>query len=161
MSKTSLVFMLAIVATMSVVSSVSMTPDAEAFKRIPIKSIDATNGIVCGDRLCSQSASDETTNSSALEPIIIEDYSIKTDNSESKATHETKKYHVFAHTQQSIILSFDSQIDGSISVELPEELGNVSMVIIDGEEWDDILIDENELSIDYFAGTETIEIIVE
>jgi len=146
--------MFAIVATMSI--SIIM-PDAQADKATPkvhALSGNETRDIVCGDRLCSQSATDDTTNSSALTPIDIDQIQ------ESSATSETKHYPQ-PTTQQSIVLSFNSQVDGSINISIPSELGATSLVIVDGEEWDDVLITDNQLSIDYFAGTETIEIIVE
>ncbi len=46
--------------------------DAQEYKATPrdhALSSSETRGIVCGDRLCSQSATDDTTNSSASTPI--------------------------------------------------------------------------------------------
>ena len=54
----SVTFMIAILATMAVVSGMEMMPEAEAFKKgqgvYNSKYGSATKGIVCGDRLCSE-----------------------------------------------------------------------------------------------------------
>ena len=35
------------------------------------------------------------------------------------------------------------------------------LVLVDGEEWDDVLVTEKQTTIEFFAGTEKIELILE
>jgi len=42
---------------------------------------------------------------------------------------------------------------------LPHSIQDVFMVIVDGEEWDDAYIDDNDVKFYFFAGIEKIEII--
>ena len=61
-------FMIAILATMTIVSAVDVLPEAEARQKASgtytLKFGSATKGIVCGDRLCSEIKTDSTPSAS-------------------------------------------------------------------------------------------------
>ena len=58
-----------------------------------------------------------------------------------------------------VTVSINAQNDGKIVSSLPHFIQDVFMVIVDGEEWDDAHIDDNDVKFYFFAGTEKIEII--
>jgi len=60
----------------------------------------------------------------------------------------------------SLILVLDADDDGMITVNPPTyAIKGIFMVLVDGEEWDDVEINGNEVTITFPAGTEEIEII--
>jgi predicted secreted protein with PEFG-CTERM motif len=60
----------------------------------------------------------------------------------------------------SIIISLDAQDDGTLTVTPSESTQEgIFMVLVDGEEWDDIEINGNEVTVMFLAGAEEIEII--
>jgi len=60
----------------------------------------------------------------------------------------------------SIIVSISSTEPGTLTVNPSSGvLGGVFMVLVDGEEWDDVEIDGNKVTVEFPAGTEEIEII--
>ncbi len=125
MSKTSLVFMLAIVATMSVVTSVNILPDANA-------SVDCSSTEVSADGNCiPYNISGGMVTGAAIN------------------THDN-----------SIIISLDANGDG-ILILTPSEstLHGIFMVLVDGEEWDDVEINGNKVTVMFQAGAEEIEVI--
>ncbi len=125
MSKTSLVFMLAIVATMSVVTSVNILPDANA-------SVDCSSTEVSADGNCIPYN---------ISGGMVTDAAIN--------THDN-----------SIIISLDANGDG-ILILTPSEstLHGIFMVLVDGEEWDDVEINGNKVTVMFQAGAEEIEVI--
>ena len=58
-----------------------------------------------------------------------------------------------------VTVSINAQNDGKIVSSLPHSIQDVFMVIVDGEEWDDAHIDDNDVKFYFFAGIEKIEII--
>ena len=125
MSKTSLVFMLAIVATMSVVTSVNILPDANA-------SVDCSSTEVSADGNCIPYN---------ISGGMVTGAAINTDDN-------------------SIIISLDAHDDGTLILTPSESTQEgIFMVLVDGEEWDDVEINGNEVTIMFPAGAEEIEII--
>jgi len=60
----------------------------------------------------------------------------------------------------SIVISISSIEPGTLTVNPSSDvLGGVFMVLVDGEEWDDVEIDGNQVTVEFPAGTEEIEII--
>ena len=125
MSNTSLVFMLAIVATMSVVTSVNILPDANA-------------SVVCN--------STEVSADGNCIPYHISGGMV------TGATINTP--------DNSVIISFDTNGDGILIVTPSEStLHGIFMVLVDGEEWDDVEITGNKVTVMFPAGAEEIEVI--
>ncbi len=125
MSNTSLVFMLAIVATMSVVTSVNILPDANA-------SVDCSSTEVSADGNCIPYN---------ISGGMVTGATINTDDN-------------------SIIISLDAHDDGTLIVTPSESTQEgIFMVLVDGEEWDDVEINGNEVTVMFLAGAEEIEII--
>jgi len=60
----------------------------------------------------------------------------------------------------SLVVSISSTEPGTLTVNPSSDvLGGVFMVLVDGEEWDDVEIDGNQVTVEFPAGTEEIEII--
>ena len=60
----------------------------------------------------------------------------------------------------SIVVKISSMDDGILTVNPASSILNgVFMVLVDGEEWDDVEIDGNKVTVEFPAGTEEIEII--
>ncbi len=60
----------------------------------------------------------------------------------------------------SIVISISSTEPGTLTVNPSNDvLGGIFMVLVDGEEWDDVEIDGNQVTVEFPAGTEEIEII--
>ena len=166
----SVTFMIAILATMSVVAAIDTIPAAEAKKGQGVynqKYGSSTSSIVCGDRLCSEA--DDSTESDHSEPRSIEKKSTSTKssskpmqigqvtiNSISGATVTDAKVDRSAGI---VTVSIQSQDDGKIKLDIPASIKDAFMVIVDGEEWDDAYIDGEKVKVYFYAGAEQIEII--
>jgi len=60
----------------------------------------------------------------------------------------------------SIVISISSTEPGTLTINPSSDvLGGIFMVLVDGEEWDDVEIDGNQVTVEFPAGTEEIEII--
>ena len=160
----SVTFMIAVLATMSVVAAIDTMPEAEAKKGQGVynqKYGSSTSNIVCGDRLCSEvdnksdyseprTAEKKSTSSKSMHigSVMI--------NSITGATVTDAKVDKRAGT---VTLSIQSQDDGKIKMDIPSSIKDAFMVIVDGEEWDDAYIDGEKIKVYFYAGTEQIEII--
>ena len=158
----SVVFMIAILATMTVVISLDTIPEVEARKGQEVYNPKyglATKGIVCGDKLYSE-----------IEQEIPS--KLSTSNAKSySSTHTANIISVDSITGASIIntkLDKQSQIlevlisaddDSKMVINLPSIVKDVYMVIVDGEQWDDVHMDENNVRVYFHAGVEKIEIL--
>ena len=66
----------------------------------------------------------------------------------------------FDKTSGSTTIQVHAINDGNITISAKNSLlDTISMILVDGEEWDDVIVDGSKMTIDFFAGTETIEII--
>lgn len=124
----------------------------------------ATADIVCGDRLCSEP--------DMPKPITTPKYE---EHPETKSTNTcgnnaiqtesgcanlmingakiTKSYY---HASTGVTtIKINSQNDGKLIINGPL---NNAFILVDGEEWDDVLFDGKQTVIEFFAGTEKIEI---
>ena len=60
---------------------------------------------------------------------------------------------------KSIVINIDTQDDGTLMVTMTEEVqSGIYAVWVDGEEWDDVIIDGNNVTVEFLAGAEMIEI---
>ena len=60
---------------------------------------------------------------------------------------------------KSIVINIDAQDDGTLMVTMTEEaISGIHSVWVDGEEWDDVIIDGNNVTVEFLAGAEVIEI---
>ena len=68
---------------------------------------------------------------------------------------------VFSATSNSLTVQISSQgMDGTLTINPPTDaIKGIFMVLVDGEEWDDVTINGNEVTVDFPAGTTEIEII--
>ena len=152
--------MIAILATMTIVTAIDVLPEADALKKSKgvynQKYGSATKGIVCGDQLCSdvgKTSSDVTKTKSAHTPMSTETVSI--DSIQGAVVKNTG-----IDRQSGIVtVSINAQNDGKIMMSLPHFFQDAFMVIVDGEEWDDAHIDGSDVKVYFLVGTEKIEII--
>ena len=159
----SVTVMVVILATMTTVVTTNTIPDADALKG---KGVDngkygsATKGIVCGDMLCSEieqteTSHDSTTKIKSLPSAPTSQEGILVDSVIGATMKDVK-----IDRQSGIVtVSVDAQNDGKMTVNLDSTINDVFMVIVDDEEWDDVFMDENKIQIDFYAGTEKIEIL--
>ena len=161
----SVTFMIAILATMAVVSGMSMMPDAEAFKKgqgvYNSKYGSATKGIVCGDRLCSEIANTKSSSDMSHPQKNSSSSVITYSGSDLIESISGATMIDTAVDRQSgtLVISINAQDDGKIKLNLPSGIDDAFMVIVDGEEWDDAYIDGNHIKVYFHAGTEKIEVI--
>ena len=60
---------------------------------------------------------------------------------------------------KSIIININAEEDGMLTVTMTEEIqSGIYSVWVDGEEWDDVTIDGNNVTVEFLAGSEVIEI---
>ena len=64
---------------------------------------------------------------------------------------------------KSIVINIDAQDDGTLMVTMPKEvISGIHSVWVDGEEWDDVIIDvtidDSNVTVEFLAGAEVIEI---
>ena len=61
---------------------------------------------------------------------------------------------------KSIVINIDAKNDGTLTVTPSKEIQDgIFMVLVDGEQWDDVEIDGNKVTVMFLAGAEKIEII--
>ena len=66
----------------------------------------------------------------------------------------------FSSASKSLIINISSFNDGSLTVNPSmDAIRGIFMVLVDGEEWDDVTINGNEVTVNFPAGTDEIEII--
>ena len=163
----SVTVMVAMIATISAVAVVETISEVEALKGQGVYNGQygsATKGIVCGDMLCSEIGKEQTTKSSG-------ESHINTESSSSTMTQTggisvdsiigaTIKNTEIDKQSGIVVVSIDAQDDGMVMLNLDSMIKDIFMVIVDGEEWDDVYIDnENKMEIHFYAGTEKIEIL--
>jgi len=68
---------------------------------------------------------------------------------------------MFSSASNSLTLQISTQgMDGTLTVNPPtDSISGIFMVLVDGEEWDDVEINGNQVTVDFPAGTNEIEII--
>lgn len=59
----------------------------------------------------------------------------------------------------SIIINIDAEEDGTLMLVIPNEVQEgIFLISVDGEEWDDVSIDDGSITVEFLAGAEMIEI---
>ena len=67
---------------------------------------------------------------------------------------------IFSSDDNSLTINISSFNDGTLTVNpSTDAIRGIFMVLVDGEEWDDAVINGNEVTVDFPAGTDKIEII--
>lgn len=67
---------------------------------------------------------------------------------------------MFSGASKSLVINISSFNDGMITVKpSTDAIRGIFMVLVDGEEWDDAVINGNEVTVNFPAGTDKIEII--
>ena len=67
---------------------------------------------------------------------------------------------MFSSKSNSLTVQISSLADGTLTINPPTEaIRGIFMVLVDGEEWDDAVINGNKVTVDFPAGTNEIEII--
>jgi len=67
---------------------------------------------------------------------------------------------MFSAASNSLTVQLSGQMDGTLTINPSvDAIRGIFMVLVDGEEWDDVVIDGNEVTVDFPAGTNEIEII--
>jgi len=67
---------------------------------------------------------------------------------------------MFSSEKKSLIINISSFDDGTITVNpSTDQIRGIFMVFVDGEEWDDVIIEGNQVTVSFPAGAEEIEII--
>lgn len=165
MNKAFLVLTLVLIASMTIASAVDYIPQAEAKKSVGhpnTKFGSATKRIVCGDKMCSDSNAQKPTIESSVgqhpKTGSCQNNTIMTDSGCSSysvtGAKITKSYHHSSTGTTTILV--DSQNDGKITINA--SLKDM-MVFVDGEEWDEVIVDTKKTTIEFFAGTEKIELV--
>ena len=131
----------------------------------------ATKAIVCGDKLCSEMSAEEdeekkpqkgaqakskTTSSSGCGSNSIQTGAGCTAVEITGATIQNSKY---VKDSGKIVIYLQAENDGKIKIvnsNLTEE--SIGLVLVDGEEWDDVIVSGSNVTIEFFAGTEKIKI---
>ena len=137
----------------------------------------ANNGVVCGDRLCSETT--QGPNVSETGKYMIElDYRYAMMNDTPKKHDDSMKDHgykkhgsssdsltgavlqsnSFDRASGTVTVVIDAFDDGTIKIDA-SQLSTVDMVLVDGEEWDDAYVHGNMVKVYFLAGAEKIEII--
>ena len=124
-----------------------------------------TAGIVCGDRLCSEPEESEQPVKSVTVPTtepktnMCGSNSIQTESGclNTKITGAKIASSSYDDATRSTIIQINAQNDGKITIMNANSL-NDPFVLVDDEQWDDVFVDGNQVTIEFYAGTETIEI---
>jgi len=67
---------------------------------------------------------------------------------------------MFSAASNSLTIQISGLMDGTLTITPSmDAIRGIFMVLVDGEEWDDVVIDGNEVTVDFPAGTNEIEII--
>lgn len=127
----------------------------------------ATKHIVCGDRLCSDTdiqkqSSTVTTKSvnSKTTTNTCSNYAIQMESncSSFNISGAVVKSSTFDESSGSTIIQIQATDDGKLTINASSSILDTIFVLVDGEESDDIFINGSRITIEFFAGTETIEI---
>jgi len=129
----------------------------------------ATKNIVCGDRLCSevdmpkQSTTVITEPSTTNSQTTVNMCSSNSIQMESNCANfnihgATVTSSTFDASSGSTILQIQTTDDGKLTINTSSSILDTVFILVDGEESNDITINGARMTIEFFAGTETIEI---
>lgn len=129
-----------------------------------------TQNIVCGDRLCSEPDMPKQPSKTATKPTIpttskttintcdATSIQIESDCLNFKINGATVKDSYYNKITDSTTIQIHAENNGEIAITDAHSLLRSSFILVDGEEWNDVDTDKTGLTIEFFAGTETIEI---
>jgi len=130
----------------------------------------ATKNIVCGDRLCSEVDMPKQSTTVTTEPTVTPN-SQTTVNMCSRNSIQIEsnclnfningavvKSSTFDESSGSTTIQISSTDDGKLTINASSSILDTIFVLVDGEESNDITINGAKMTIEFFAGTETIEI---
>lgn len=122
----------------------------------------ATKNIVCGDRLCSEADMPDQTPKMPTQPAktttsSCSRSSIQTESNCSSFNIKggTVKNSSFDEASNTTTIQIQASSDGSITINTALDS---AFILVDGEEWDDVIVSSSSTVIEFLAGTETIEI---
>ena len=129
----------------------------------------ATKHIVCGDRLCSevdvpkQSTTITTKPSTTNSQTTVNTCSSNSIQMESNCLRfningAVVKSSTFDESSGLTTIKIHATDDGKLTINASSSILDTIFVLVDGEESDDIIINGSRITIEFFAGTETIEI---
>jgi len=127
----------------------------------------ATKNIVCGDRLCSDTdilkqSSTMTTKSvySKTTTNTCSNYAIQMESNclSFNIDGAVVKNSTFDESSGSTTIQIQATDDGKITINASSSILGTIFVLVDGEESDDVIVSASSTVIEFFAGTETIEI---
>ena len=130
----------------------------------------ATKNIVCGDRLCSEpdmptqpttptpKPTVPTTPKTSVNTCSTASIQVDSDCLSFKINGATVKSSFYDKTTDSTTIQINADNNGKIVISDAHSLLSASFILVDGEEWDDVSMDKSGLTIEFFAGAETIEI---
>ena len=120
----------------------------------------ATKHIVCGDRLCSEVTVSKQSSTITTEPTktsMCNRSSIQTESNclSFSINSGTVKNSSYDNISGSTTIQIQTTNDGQITINTALD---TAFILVDGEEWDDVIVSDSSTIIEFLAGTETIEI---
>jgi len=130
----------------------------------------ATKHIVCGDRLCSEVDVPKQSATVTTEPTITTNSQTTVNMCSSNSIQMESnclrfningavvKSSTFDESSGSTTIQIQATDDGKLTINASSSILDTIFVLVDGEESNDIIINSSRITIEFFAGTETIEI---
>jgi len=129
----------------------------------------ATKNIVCGDRLCSEVDMPKQSTTVITEPSTTNSQTTVNMCSSNSIQMESNclkfningavvKSSTFDESSGSTTIQIHATNDGKLTINASSSILDTIFVLVDGEESNDIIINGSRITIEFFAGTETIEI---
>ena len=130
----------------------------------------ATKNIVCGDRLCSEVDMPKQSTTVTTEPTITTNSQTTVNTCSSNSIQMESnclkfningavvKSSTFDESSGSTTIQIHATDDGKLTINASSSILDTIFVLVDGEESNDIIINGSRITIEFFAGTETIEI---
>jgi len=130
----------------------------------------ATKHIVCGDRLCSEADMPKQSTTVTTEPTVsinsqtmantCSNYAIQMESNclSFNINGAVVKSSTFDESSGSTTIQIQATDDGKLTITASSSILDTIFVLVDGEESDDIIINGSRMTIEFFAGTETIEL---
>jgi len=120
----------------------------------------ATKHIVCGDRLCDEENTPKQSPDITTEPTktsMCNRNSIQMESSCMSFNIDggTVKGSTYDNMSGSTTIQIQTANDGHITINTALD---TAFILVDGEEWNDVIISDSSTVIEFFAGTETIQI---
>jgi len=130
----------------------------------------ATNHIVCGDRLCSEVDMPKQSTTVTTKPTVTTNSQTTVNTCSSNSIQMESNClnfningavvnsSTFDEPSGSTTIQIQATDDGKLTINASSSILDTIFVLVDGEESNDIIINGSRITIEFFAGTETIEI---